>query len=111
MTDPVVSLNLQDLIDCRWHVASAGLPWQRGLTGIPGLLTTRRRGQGLEFDDLRQYLEGDDIRHIDWQVTARSGKPHVRLFREERERTVTVVLDLSPSMFTGTRRLRAVTAA
>ncbi len=81
------------------------------MTGIPGLLNTSIRGQGLEFDDLRPYLEGDDIRHIDWNVTARSGKPHVRLFREERERTVTIAIDLSQSMFTGTAALRAVTAS
>ena len=104
-------ITLQQLIDLRWEVSADALALQRGLTGIPGLLNTNIRGQGLEFDDLRPYLEGDDIRHIDWNVTARSGRPHIRLFREERERTVTIAIDLSPTMYTGTAALRAVVAA
>ena len=53
----------------------------------------------MEFDEVRLYQAGDDVRLIDWQVTARTGKPHTKLFREEREQPVFLLLDLSPSLF------------
>ena len=59
------------------------------------------RGQGIEFDEVRQYEGGDDIRSIDWNVSARFGKPFVKLYREERELTVFIVLDCSASMHSG----------
>jgi uncharacterized protein (DUF58 family) len=59
------------------------------------------RGQGIEFDEVRHYEAGDDIRAIDWNVSARFGKPFVKLYREERELTVCIVLDCSASMHTG----------
>lgn len=83
---------------------------RRAFTHLPGAARSRLRGRGLEFDDLRPYAEGDDLRHIDWKVTARTGRPHTRLYREERERAVTVAVDLRQSMFTGSHRLRAVVA-
>lgn len=104
------SVDLDDMIALRWIVRQAQLNLQRGLTGIPGQFATALRGQGLEFDDLRLYQAGDDIRYLDWNVTARTGKPHVRLYREERERTVTIALDLGPAMFTGSAQLMAVSA-
>ncbi|MDR3145069.1 MAG: DUF58 domain-containing protein [Treponema sp.] len=59
------------------------------------------RGQGMEFDEVRQYEASDDIRSIDWNVSARFGKPFVKLYREERELTVFFVLDCSISMHSG----------
>ena len=59
------------------------------------------RGQGIEFDGVREYERGDDIRSIDWNVTARSGKAFVKMYREERELTVFLVVDDSLSMTTG----------
>lgn len=56
------------------------------------------RGMGVEFSDVREYVEGDDPRSVDWNVTARVGRPFVKRFVEERERTLVLVLDLSPSM-------------
>lgn len=55
------------------------------------------KGQGIEFEEVRPYTIGDDVRSIDWNVTARAGAPHVRRYREERERTVFIVADLSAS--------------
>lgn len=73
------------------------------------------RGQGIDFDSVREYERGDDIRSIDWNVTARSGKPFIKLFREERELTVFLVVDNSLSMDTGpgtvSRRDTALEAA
>lgn len=60
------------------------------------------RGTGVEFDELREYVPGDDIRAIDWHVTARMGRPFVKKYTEERELTVMLVVDLSGSMSFGT---------
>ena len=58
------------------------------------------RGQGIEFDEVRRYERGDDVRSIDWNVSARFGTPYVKMYREEREMTVCVLLDNSFSMHT-----------
>jgi uncharacterized protein (DUF58 family) len=62
------------------------------------------RGMGMEFEEVRQYQIGDDIRCIDWNVTARTGEPFVKVFREERELTVMLVVDLSQSQEFGTKK-------
>ncbi|MCE5229732.1 DUF58 domain-containing protein [bacterium] len=61
------------------------------------------KGQGIEFEEVRPYIPGDEIRSIDWNVTARAGAPHVKRFREEREQTVFFVVDLSGSCQFGSR--------
>jgi len=66
----------------------------------------------MEFDEVRLYQPGDDIRSMDWRVTARTGKPHTKLFREERERPALLLVDLRPPMFFATRgALKSVVAA
>jgi len=73
---------------------------------------SRFQGRGVEFDEVRPYQPGDEIRNMDWRVTARTGKPHTKLFREERERPALLLLDLRPSMFFATQgALKAVVAA
>jgi uncharacterized protein (DUF58 family) len=62
------------------------------------------RGRGIEFDEVREYQPGDDVRSIDWNVTARHGTPFIKRFVEERELTLLMLLDSSPSMRFGTRR-------
>jgi uncharacterized protein (DUF58 family) len=59
------------------------------------------KGRGMEFEDVREYVPGDEIRTIDWNVTARAGSPHVKTFREERELTVLLLVDVSRSEFFG----------
>lgn len=61
------------------------------------------RGQGLEFDSVREYVPGDDIRSIDWRVTARTGSPHLKLFKEDRERHIILCIDMNATMRFGTR--------
>ena len=61
------------------------------------------KGQGMEFEEVRPYIPGDEIRSIDWNVTARAGHPHVKRYREEREQTVFLVVDVSASCRFGTR--------
>ena len=66
----------------------------------------------MEFEEVRAYQPGDDIRNMDWRVTARTGRPHTKLFREERERPVLFLVDLGPSMAFGTRvAFKSVVAA
>ncbi len=66
-----------------------------------GLYRSRFRGQGMEFDRVRDYVPGDDVRHIDWNVTARAGKPYIKTFREERELSIMILTDSSGSMHFG----------
>lgn len=70
------------------------------------------RGHGLEFDSVRQYVPGDDIRNIDWRVTARTGSPHLKIFKEERERQIVLCVDMNAAMRFGTRNtFKSVQAA
>ena len=74
------------------------------LAQLQGGHRSAQRGRGLEFEEVRLYAPGDDARSIDWRVTARRGKPHSRMFREERERPVWIVADLHAGLFFGSRR-------
>ncbi|MEL6925230.1 MAG: DUF58 domain-containing protein [Bacteroidota bacterium] len=60
------------------------------------------KGRGMSFSEVRDYQYGDDVRNIDWNVTARTGTPHVKIFEEERELTVMLLIDVSQSSFFGT---------
>lgn len=70
------------------------------------------KGQGLEFDSVRKYVPGDDIRNIDWRVTARTGIPHLKIFQEERQRQIFICVDMNSAMRFGTRKtFKSVQAA
>lgn len=73
-------------------------------TALPGANASLFRGQGMAFEDLRPYQQGDEVRHLHWRATARSGKPIVKVFREERSRALHIVMDRTASMAFGTRR-------
>lgn len=75
---------------------------------LPGERRSKKRGQSVEFDDYRQYVPGDDLRHIDWNVFARLDKFFIKLFREEEDLAVHVLLDLSASMDAGRPSKRAL---
>ncbi|SAK46107.1 hypothetical protein AWB75_00883 [Caballeronia catudaia] len=79
---------------------------------LSGRHASRMRGRGLNFEELRGYLPGDDIRHLDWRVSLRTGKPHVRVYTEERDRPLLVMVDQRMSMFFGSSRaFKSVVAA
>ncbi|WP_420587054.1 DUF58 domain-containing protein [Ruegeria sp.] len=78
------------------------LPRQPARSILNGRHASRLRGRGLNFEELRSYLPGDDIRTIDWKVTARTGEPHVRVYTEERDRPALLLVDQRVSMFFGT---------
>lgn len=107
-----VNLSLDELMfykqQCiKWLPPSKSL-WSQML----GQHQSRQLGRGMDFSEVRQYQAGDDIRTIDWRVTARTGKPHTKLFSEEREKPIILYIDLSPSMMFGsTLLLKSVQAA
>lgn len=76
----------------------------RARAALLGAHSSAQRGRGLEFQEVRPYVAGDDPRNIDWRVTARRGRPHTKLFHEERERPVWLLVDLQPALFFGSRR-------
>jgi uncharacterized protein (DUF58 family) len=76
---------------------------RQSMAAGPGDYTSPFRGQGLAFHEVREYNFGDDIRSIDWRVTARTDKAHVKVFTEERERTVILCIDANAAMRFGTR--------
>lgn len=85
---------------------------RRATGGHSGSLVSRMRGRGVDLDEVRLYQPGDDVRNIDWKVTARKEKPHTKIFREERERPTMLVVDQRRSMFFGSQiRLKSVAAA
>lgn len=99
-----VSLDLKELIGLRG--AARGLELgarRRSLSVQAGGYRSAYRGRGLEFDEVRAYQSGDDSRTIDWRVTARRGKPYTKLYCEERERPVLLLVDQSPILRFGTR--------
>ncbi|ASQ44705.1 DUF58 domain-containing protein [Legionella clemsonensis] len=74
--------------------------------------TSKSRGRGMDFAEVRNYQAGDEIRHMEWRVTARTGRAHVKLYQEERERPVVLLCDFNPSMYFGTRlAFKSVVAA
>ena len=88
------------------------LPRQPVHSLLSGRFASRMRGRGLNFEEIRDYRPGDDVRSIDWKVTARLQKPHVRVFNEERDRQALLVVDQRLSMFFGSRlAMKSVTAA
>lgn len=72
---------------------------------MAGTLIAKTKGRGMEFDEARHYQIGDDIRAIDWRVTARTGKVHTKIYREERERPVYVLVDLNHQQYFGSQLL------
>jgi len=112
-TDQGVHVDLPSLVHLRAHATGFSfLPRQPVHSLLAGRHASRLRGRGLSFEELRRYVPGDDVRTIDWKVTARTRKPHVRVFTEERDRPVLLVVDQRRSMFFGSRRaMKSVAAA
>jgi len=111
--DPVVPTNPQETLRRAQRVEVVAL---RAVNdAMVGAYLSRFKGRGTDFEELREYVPGDDVRTMDWNVTARTGKPFVRLHREERELTMVLAIDISGSAAFGsgerTLRERAAEAA
>jgi uncharacterized protein (DUF58 family) len=98
-----VSVNLKMLINLAASAALLKLSRSGIKSQQSGGYLSKIKGRGMEFDEVRPYQAGDDIRSIDWRVTARTGKTHTKLFREERERPVFISVDYRASMQFATR--------
>ena len=111
--DPRIHVDLAHLVGLEARARGFDfLPRQPVGSALSGRRASRLRGRGLEFEELRAYLPGDDVRAIDWKVTARTGSPHVRVTREERDRPALILVDQRQSMFFGSRlNMKSVTAA
>ena len=108
-----VRVTLRELLALRGEARRLDLaPRGKVLATRSGGHLSRFRGRGMEFDEARIYQPGDDPRNMDWRVTARAGRPHVKLFREERERPLWLLVDQGPAMRFGTRvAFKSVVAA
>lgn len=113
VTDDRVAVSLAHLRALEFKARGFSfLPRQPVRSILTGRHASRLRGRGLNFEELRHYRPGDDIRTMDWKVTNRTGKPHVRVYTEERERRVQLLIDQRVSMFFGSRRaMKSVVAA
>lgn len=97
-------ISLQQLLIQRYAAKNLDyLPHHRSIAGISGLHLSKMRGRGIDFEEFRPYQQGDDIRLIDWRVTARTGRPFTKVFREERERPVIIAVDQTHNMFFGSQ--------
>ena len=108
-----VYIDLASLVRLRYNARGFSyLPRQPVRSLLSGRKRSRLRGRGLDFDELRHYRPGDNIRTMDWRVTNRTGKPHVRVYTEERDRPVIVVVDQRLPMFFGSeKKMKSVIAA
>jgi uncharacterized protein (DUF58 family) len=108
-----VYADLDELVRLQFKVHGFSfLPKQPVQSLLAGRRASRLRGRGLDFEEIRRYIPGDDIRTMDWRVTARTQKPHTRVYTEEKDRPVLLVVDQRLSMFFGTQvAMKSVTAA
>ena len=102
--DDIVRIKQSTLIGLNREARSLPLISNTVKAQMAGGYLSAFRGRGMEYHESRPYQAGDDIRAIDWRVTARSGRTHTKVYREERERPVLLWLDLTQSMFFGTRQ-------
>ena len=111
--DNRVHVSLHHLMRLRHQATGYSfLPRQPIHSLLAGRHASRLRGRGLNFEELRRYQPGDDVRTIDWHVTARTRIPHVRVYTEERDRPMLLVVDQRSHMFFGSAdRMKSVTAA
>jgi uncharacterized protein (DUF58 family) len=110
---PGIYADLAELVRLKFRTRGFSfLPRQPVHSILAGRHASRLRGRGMNFEEIRRYLPSDDIRNVDWHVTARMRKPHVRVYSEERDRPVLLIIDQRKSMFFGSRRaMKSVVAA
>lgn len=102
MLPPGVMVSLAELLEMRHRLGEVQLFSRPGRRSpLIGLHHSKLRGRGVDFDQVRVYQAGDDVRNIDWRVTARTREPHTKLFHEERERPVFLLVEQSPRLFFG----------
>ncbi|MGO4291987.1 DUF58 domain-containing protein [Chitinophaga sp. RAB17] len=110
---PGVVITLEELMRYEYYVQDIPLlPQHPVYTILAGRHASKLRGRGLDFEEVRIYVPGDDIRNIDWKVTARTGETHSKVFNEEKERPTFVVVDQTTRLFFGSQQqVKSVVAA
>ncbi|MFK8013975.1 MAG: DUF58 domain-containing protein [Gammaproteobacteria bacterium] len=98
-----VRVDVADLLALRQSASVLSLRSVAKRSVQSGARRSAFRARGMDYEESRRYQVGDDMRNLDWRVTARTGKPYTKLFREERERPVLLCVDLGPTMFFATR--------
>ncbi len=99
-----LTVRIDELLELRHGAHVLGMSSRHRVQSVlSGLYASVFRGQGMDFEETREYQEGDEIRNMDWRVTARTGLAHLKVFREERERAVMLCVDAGPHMQFGTR--------
>jgi len=110
--DGRVRVSLSELVALRGRVSRLRIPPQDSRATRIGVQSSRLYGRGMDYAESRAYQPGDDVRRLDWRLTARSGRLHTKLFQEEREGQLLILLDQNPGMRFGTRtRFKCVQAA
>lgn len=98
-----VTITIDELVALRRFANARALLKDEARARATGADRTRLKGRGMAFAEVRHYQAGDEIRHMEWRVTARTGRPHIKLYHEERERPILLIVDFNPSMYFGTR--------
>ncbi|VAW44072.1 hypothetical protein PA3071, partial [hydrothermal vent metagenome] len=102
--NPNTQVAAKTMVETRHHARQFNLTSiKKASSAISGLHDSRFRGRGMDYQESRIYQAGDDIRNMDWRVTARTGDPHTKLFQEERERPTYLVVDTNSSLHFGTK--------
>ncbi|MCG2461710.1 DUF58 domain-containing protein [Flavobacteriaceae bacterium F89] len=112
-TDNLIFLSLEHLLKLEWTNTALNLSAgkQKSNSVLSGRYASKLRGRGLDFEEARLYVIGDDIRNIDWRVTARTGKTHTKVFTEEKEKPAFIFVDQSATMgFGSTHKTKSVVA-
>lgn len=109
---PGIHASLQELVALRARSRELQAPRKRSSDRSSGPTVSAFRGRGMEYAESRPYAPGDDVRHIDWRVTARTGRAHSKVFQAERDRVTMLLVDRAEAMYFGTRtRLKSAQAA
>lgn len=99
-----IEISLDELLQLRHKILSIDIAQNKKMaTQQQGQYLSLQRGRGMDFAETRAYHPGDDIRTMNWRVTAKTGEPHTKVYQQERERPVYIIVDYSASMFFGTK--------
>jgi uncharacterized protein (DUF58 family) len=105
-----ISASLNDLLALKQHVLACR--YRVKPKKDYGMRANKLKGQGMDFAEVRHYQAGDELRHMEWRTTAKTGKPHVKLYEEDRQNTVSLLVDFNESMYFGTKvAFKSLTAA
>ena len=108
-----INLTLAELIFLQNYISSNMINTKKNVRSIlSGQKVSKLKGKGIDFEEVREYVFGDDIKAIDWNITARTGRVHTKIYKEERERPILLVVDLSSSMrFASKKAFKSIIAA